>query len=140
MKDNPERANQRAKEWYENNKERARATRRAHYERNKAKSLKQTREWREKNPERAKRNRRNSEMIRKYRITLEEYEAILKKQGGVCAICKGPPSHSMVNFDVDHCHNSKKVRGLLCRHCNQGLGHFKDDPENLKRAVHYVRR
>ena len=39
---------------------------------------------------------------------------------------------------VDHDHNSGKVRGLLCNHCNRGLGHFRDDPEVMAIAIEYI--
>ncbi len=43
-------------------------------------------------------------------------------------------------FDVDHCHITKTVRGLLCNNCNRGLGHFQDDTENLQKAIKYLEK
>ena len=59
-------------------------------------------------------------------------------QGGGCAICgiTVDPTHKQLS--VDHCHNSGKVRGLLCTLCNTALGSFKDDPELLQKAINYV--
>lgn len=71
----------------------------------------------------------------KYRITKEQYDERVKVQGGKCAICLKIPSEPL---HVDHCHESKKVRGLLCRQCNTGLGQFKDSPLNLFRASKYL--
>ena len=82
----------------------------------------------------------------KFNITLDEYKKILIEQNGVCAICFNPEysvhgrSQKPVNLAVDHCHKTGKVRGLLCRSCNQVLGHFKDDVMRFKSAITYLNR
>lgn len=75
--------------------------------------------------------------IAQYGITVEEFHGLLAAQKGRCAICrtdnwgkKGP--------HIDHCHYSSLVRGLLCNHCNVGLGMFKDDPGLLEAAKLYL--
>jgi hypothetical protein len=72
-----------------------------------------------------------------YGITLDQYNGLLAQQNGVCKICHEPPKKGR-QLSVDHCHNSNKIRGLLCSTCNSGLGHFKDDPELLKAAIEYL--
>jgi hypothetical protein len=70
---------------------------------------------------------------------------MLERQGGVCAIC-GLPCKSGKRLSIDHDHSccpgkgscGKCVRGLLCMNCNNGLGHFKDDPELLGTAIAYL--
>lgn len=62
-------------------------------------------------------------------LTPEEIQQLLNNQGGVCAICGDPPT------DLDHCHKTGKVRFLLCKHCNRGLGAFKDKPELMRKAA-----
>jgi hypothetical protein len=79
-------------------------------------------------------------MVRKYGITMAEFEERLVQQGGVCAICAGPPNGPGVRFHVDHDHKTKKVRGLLCARCNTAIGLLNDDPERAERATAYLRR
>mgnify|MGYP002414081203 FL=1 len=62
---------------------------------------------------------------------------MLEQQGGVCAIC-AKDQHRGVNWHTDHCHKTKRVRGILCRPCNIMLGHIKDDVAVLKAAVDYL--
>lgn len=63
-------------------------------------------------------------------LSVEEIENIKSVQNNLCAICFEPnPS------DLDHCHKTGKVRWLLCKHCNRGLGAFRDNPELLRRAA-----
>ena len=76
-------------------------------------------------------------LIRKYKITLADYEAMLKRQNGKCAIC-GKPEPENKRLDVDHCHKTNQVRGLLCTSCNRVLGHAWDNPERLRRAADYL--
>lgn len=71
-------------------------------------------------------------------LSVEEYDAMLKRQGGKCAICRGGPTKRYKRLSVDHDHKTKKVRGLLCSNCNTGLGYFKDDPENTQAATDYL--
>ncbi len=72
---------------------------------------------------------------------MEWYDDMEVAQGEVCAICKQPSSkQGVLRFDVDHNHATKKVRGLLCRHCNLMLGHARDDPKRLYRAIYYLRK
>lgn len=73
-----------------------------------------------------------------YGITTEDYDKMLKDQGGVCKICGGGPSRGDKLLVVDHCHDTGVVRGLLCNKCNTGIGMFRDDLELLKKAVEYL--
>lgn len=75
-----------------------------------------------------------------YGITLEAYEELLKKQNFKCAICEINQEHFTRRFDVDHCHDSKKIRGLLCIRCNRGIGLLKDDVSVLKKAIEYINK
>lgn len=74
-----------------------------------------------------------------YGITPEEYQALSESQGHVCAIC-GNPDLKYDNLAVDHCHDTGRVRGLLCRLCNTGLGALGDKPEGLKKALAYLEK
>lgn len=78
---------------------------------------------------------RKSQLKTYYGITEEDYERMFKEQEGKCAIC-GLTSKKKLN--IDHCHISGKVRGLLCWNCNIGLGYFKDNLENLQNAIKYL--
>lgn len=71
----------------------------------------------------------------KYGITQAEYEAMLKAQGNVCAICCTRPNETL---RVDHNHETDAIRGLLCDWCNTGLGKFRDDPALLGKAATYL--
>lgn len=68
-----------------------------------------------------------------YGITPDDYECMFNEQNGLCAICKEAPPDA-----IDHDHSTGKVRGLLCRHCNWGLGHFKDNQSFLESAISYL--
>lgn len=94
------------------------------------------RKWRRDNPERAAASTRRRD-LKKYGITPEEYDAMLDAQGGVCGLCEQtcPTGQRLA---VDHDHSTGKVRGLLCRTCNAGLGSLKDDPALLRRAAEYI--
>lgn len=71
----------------------------------------------------------------KYGLTSEMEAKFLDKQNGVCAICGTSPPQV-----VDHCHNTRAVRGLLCNSCNIGLGLFGDNVNNLLRAIAYLKQ
>lgn len=98
--------------------------------------------WRAANPEADKRKY----LFRKFNITLEEYKNLLEEQGGVCAICgekervvrRAKSGQEMLA--VDHCHETGKIRGLLCFKCNTGIGALGDSIEGLERALNYLRR
>ena len=89
--------------------------------------------------ERYKTKARDSLLKRCFGITLEEYGKMLENQGDVCAICGGSPDAKGKEFAVDHDHNTGKIRALLCRGCNVGIGNLKDDPELLEKAAAYIR-
>lgn len=83
--------------------------------------------------------KRDSILKNRYGIEEFDYKVLLDKQGGICAICGDPPKSEKA-FDIDHCHSSKVIRGLLCNNCNRGLGHFKDKKSNLMKAIQYLER
>jgi hypothetical protein len=76
--------------------------------------------------------------LRDYGLTEEDYLAMLEAQGRKCAICGDEHSDGETSMPVDHCHDSGRVRGLLCRNCNVGLGMFKDSIDRLTAAANYL--
>ncbi len=131
----------------------ARRARRAASPEARAKDSEKGREWRAKNAEYVKEQKRQEYLRKKesgerrdyqlrklYGITLERYNEMLAAQGGGCAICgDGPSGKSKDWLHVDHCHATGTVRGLLCQHCNHGIGKFSDSPERLEKAAAYLR-
>lgn len=103
-------------------------------------------EWYHANRDRADENRIRFNLRTLYGITLEQYEEMLRAQGGVCAICKQdePAAHGRTGrkfkLSVDHCHDSGRIRGLLCQKCNRAIGLLGDDPATLHRAAAYLAR
>jgi hypothetical protein len=86
------------------------------------------------NKEKHRGSTREYHLRHRYGIGQKDFEELLAAQGGVCAICGAPdPQH------VDHDHVFGNVRGVLCFNCNGGLGQFKDNVENLGKAISYLR-
>jgi hypothetical protein len=78
---------------------------------------------------------RRAQLKRLYGISPAEYDALLAKQGGACAICR---KRAKGRLCVDHCHVTGTVRGLLCNECNCALGYLKDDQASLVAALAYL--
>lgn len=95
------------------------------------------RAWSAANPEKKKDQRLRST----FGISRADFLEMLAIQSNRCAIC-GHSDTSDRNFFplVDHCHKTGKIRGLLCMNCNQGLGKFKDNYNNLLGAAMYLQR
>lgn len=79
---------------------------------------------------------RRRNLKRDFGLSVQEYDLILVKQNGCCAICKIVPSER--RLAVDHDHRTQRIRGLLCVKCNRGLGLFNDDPAFLASASIYL--
>lgn len=75
---------------------------------------------------------------RLYGVTVEQFDALLQRQGSCCAICGTDTPLGKGTFHIDHDHETGRVRGLLCHKCNLGLGKFNDDPEQLRAAARYL--
>jgi len=86
------------------------------------------------NVSRRKEYYRDKLRFEKYGISKEEF---LKMYTGKCEICG--VSVGIYDCNIDHCHDSNKVRGILCNLCNKGLGQFKDNPDNLEAAARYLK-
>jgi hypothetical protein len=113
-----ESARNRAARWHARNREKAIAGMR---ERRKRDSGEREHRWR---------------LERKYGLTASGYQDMMSRQNGLCALCGQPPQAT--RLAVDHDHITGKIRGLIHRKCNVGLGMFDDDIEKLKRAVAYL--
>ena len=80
--------------------------------------------------------------LKKYGLTKETYNEILKQQNNKCAICKNEETNTfkgqIVNLSIDHNHKTGKVRGLLCLKCNTSLGNLKDDISLFYKCIEYL--
>ena len=117
---------------------------------NSADAVARAAQWRRDNPERfqayqaeyrnrpeRKRAMRDLYYRRTFGITADDVDALIEKQGGVCAICGRTPTR-LASWHVDHCHTTGVVRGILCIDCNQGIGKFHEDPQRLRAAADYL--
>lgn len=82
------------------------------------------------------RMRRNNHLQKKYGITADQYDEMLKAQGSTCAICH--KDKDRISFSVDHDHDTGRIRGILCENCNRGIGMFKHDVQLLELAINYL--
>ena len=83
---------------------------------------------------------RNTYYIKRYGITLADYNRMFSDQEGLCGICGRHQIEFKNRLHVDHCHETGKVRELLCGECNTGIGSLQDDPELLRVAIEYLER
>lgn len=112
-------------EWIRRNRKRYNAYRRKHNEK-----VKRERPdvWRK---------RKRNDQLRKYGLTVEDYDRMFRQQSGVCAICRRPEKHRK-NLSVDHNHKTNVVRSLLCINCNAAVGNVKEDPLRAIAVADYL--
>ena len=99
------------------------------------------------NRENKARNRKNASYrphhLKQYGLSVEQYEAMVEYQDHKCKVCGEEESAMDKNgthrrLAIDHDHDTGQIRGLLCSKCNTALGSFRDNVENLKRAILYL--
>ena len=149
-RENPEKSKNSMATWRENNPEKYKECQKNYRDNNVEKRYEDNNNWRINHLELRKNDRKawakeNPEKIRifkrkdklkKYGLSLEEFEHMAKQQDNKCLICGGPGRNDLLC--VDHDHITGQVRGLLCSNCNTGLGMFKDSIEVLKKALEYL--
>ncbi len=117
---NRERLIAKQKEYYINNKEKVKA-----YQVRKRIQDKDTRRW--------------CQIKKNYGISMEEFNNLFISQGNVCGVCGGNNFYKQ-GPNVDHDHDTNRVRGILCNQCNVGLGSFKDSIVLLQKAIEYLNK
>lgn len=85
-----------------------------------------------------KQKQRTAWLVRTYGIQNIDHVCMYAAQNGQCAICHEPVNYS--DICMDHDHETGRVRGLLCKHCNAGLGMYQDQPERLIAASEYLKK
>lgn len=92
------------------------------------------------------RDRLSTALFFEFGLTYEQYESILIRQEFLCAICHkkeirlNPKSRQISRLAIDHCHTTRKIRGLLCFSCNVSLGAFNDNATKLQELSRYVKK
>ena len=125
------------------------AKQRSWYQANRQHAIAEVKRWQQENKEHLHEHRREyrkgrtaedreGHLRRTFGITQADYEELLARQGGGCAICGKKPGK--ISLHVDHDHETGEIRGLLCVGCNNALGQFHDDAALLDRAISYVGR
>ena len=96
-------------------------------------------EWRKNNRERTREIGNRSILKKRYGITPEERDELLRAQGYRCAACGTRTPRSKRKWHVDHCHRRGSVRAILCLHCNVVLGHVRDRASHLEKLIKYLK-
>lgn len=146
------------KEWRSHNKEAVQEHQRVQYEKEREQRLEYQRAYNTANAAilkakaKVRRENRTAEqkaaereaksekaLLRRYGLTKSEWSQRLQKQNDLCALCREPGRTGKYGkLNVDHCHETGRVRGLLCNRCNHALGNLGDNAEGLARALAYV--
>lgn len=124
-------------------KEEIRESKREWRKKNPDKIKKQKKKWRDNNKDKVKNMRRrrylladrNSQLVLRYGVTLEDYSKMLEKQNFCCAICGKNQSEFKKALHVDHNHKTNKVRALLCWKCNYYLGIFEASKDKFEKYL-----
>jgi len=111
------------------------------YVQNKEVMLATNRRWCARNKEKRAAGMRDYLFRKKYKMTIADHNKLLESQGFACAACNSPvPNNKTAGWNTDHCHKTGLVRGILCHHCNVGIGHAKDNIETLRKWIAYLER
>lgn len=81
---------------------------------------------------------RERNLLRRYGITIKQYDELLKKQDGNCGLCGRHESEFKTRLAVDHNHVSGEIRGLLCNYCNHRVVGRHRDPDLVRRLYEYL--
>jgi hypothetical protein len=106
------------------------------YTENKEDKLLKNKEWRENNISKY----REINLKSRFGINNTQYEEMLNLQSNSCSICKKHKDEFTYHLVVDHCHVTGKIRGLLCKKCNLGIGHLNDDITILENSIEYLKK
>lgn len=131
-----ERNRKRARRWGQENSEKVREYNRAYRANYKSDPVYAARQ---------RRNKRSSVLRTKYGLTSSQFEAMFESQGRRCANLECGATEPGgrwrgCGWHVDHCHDTGRVRGILCHSCNVGIGHFRNDPARLRAAADYLEK
>jgi len=146
---NKERINFNNKKYYSENREEIKEKASTRYQKTKEECNERSKRYREENLEKVKTKQKewylnNPEKIKEqklkknYGISLEQYNEMFDKQKGRCAICGTHQNELKQMLSVDHCHETNRIRGLLCNGCNRGIGYLKDDIRIVENALKYL--
>ena len=128
-----------AQRYYRKNAERLRELARDKRARNPEAHRDYVRKWKSKNP-----NRERERNLKKFGLTVEQYDAMHEQQNGLCAICQQPETSQrdgkVYRLAVDHDHNTGKVRGLLCFKCNSAMGSFEKRNVPLENVIAFLKK
>jgi hypothetical protein len=124
--------------YREDHRQKLKQRAREYREANKAAIAARRKLWEVQNRDRHAATQRRTSLKRIYRLTTEEWHALLEKQGGKCPICKTDDPGGR-NWHTDHDHATGKIRGILCGRCNIMLGHARDSVEILLAAIAYLK-
>lgn len=109
-----------------------------YYLRNKAKENARSREYHWANRDKLCKDMIDRQYIRKYGMTAADKAAMLKAQGGKCAVCKSDTPGGRWGWVIDHNHNTGRVRGVLCHHCNTTIGNSLENVSRLEGIIKYL--
>lgn len=96
-----------------------------------------TNKWRASNPDKVMEYNRK-QRLRRLGVEEFDFDGLFASQGHACAICRTTEKPKSKGWHIDHCHSTGRIRGILCQHCNLGLGRFRDNLDTLKAAEAYL--
>jgi hypothetical protein len=134
-----------ARKWRRENPEKRREAKRRAYRKNPQRHIDGVRRWKIRYPEKVRAQKRKPSdrewsLKKKYGLTLDAWDALFNAQGRVCAACGTDKPGTKNGWHTDHCHETKVVRGILCLHCNVGIGKSKDNIDTMRKWIAYLER
>ncbi len=129
--------NQRDREAYAANPEKHRKKSRDSRLRNPERAAATSKRYQRANPEKMRMWKQwqfSRDIERKYGITFERYQELVRTEGIICAICR-----STEKIGIDHCHASGRFRGFLCSGCNLAIGNIRESADRAEGLAKYIR-
>jgi len=122
---NRDRINSNMRKWKKENPDKLKAMTKRYYDKHRDKLIIISKKYAMKNPDKPKTYKRKYQ-LKRYNITLDQYNEMFNKQEGKCAICKKHQNEIKKTLCVDHNHKTNEVRKLLCHTCNVTLSYFEN--------------